>query len=87
MPTKEITNLKQRDYKTLKRIDAAKRSSILLRSFFEKGFRSFEALYAIVLQYYPEVAEQRLLGFWHFRVFDEEIYIILETVFEKLKSE
>jgi len=83
----EIEKLKQRDFKTLARIENAQKSSNILRSFFDKGFKSFDALRAIVLNYYPEISETRLWDFWHFRIFDEEISSALFDVFEKLKSE
>ena len=87
MAIDELTNLKQRDIKTLKRIEAAQKSSKLLRCFFDKGFKSFDALKAIVLNYYPDINETRLWDFWHFRVVDEDIAGALEMVYEKLKSE
>ncbi|WP_281225400.1 hypothetical protein [Flavobacterium aquiphilum] len=87
MPTDTILKLKQRDFKTLKRFNTAYAQSILLKSFFEKGFKSYDALKAIVLNYYPEISENRLWDFWHFRILDEEISEKLTDVFEKLKSE
>jgi hypothetical protein len=79
--------LKQRDFKTLKRIETAQKSSKVLKDFFNKGFKSFDALRAIVLNYYPEIPEGRLWDFWHFRIVDEEITDSLMDVFEKLKAE
>lgn len=87
MPIDENVKLKQRDLKTIKRITATQKSSNILRSFFDKGFKSFDALKAIVLNYYPEISESRLWDFWHFRIVDEDIAESLEDVFEKLKSE
>lgn len=87
MPIDENVKLKQRDLKTIKRITATQKSSNVLRGFFDKGFRSFDALKAIVLNYYPEISESRLWDFWHFRIVDEDIAESLEDVFEKLKSE
>ena len=83
----DIENLKQRDIKTLKRIKIAQKSSNILHDFFEKGFKSFDALEAIVLNYYPEISKTRLWDFWHFRIIDEEIVDSVIDVFEKLKSE
>lgn len=83
----EIQNLKQRDIKTLNRIVSAQKSSSILRSFFDKGFKSFDALKAIVLNYYPKADELKLYDFWHIRIFDAEIVEILEDVFDKLKTE
>lgn len=79
--------LKQRDFKTLRRIETAQKSSNVLREFFDKGFKSFDALKAIVLNYYPDISETRLWDFWHFRIVDESISDSLIDVFEKLKSE
>lgn len=83
----KIDEMKQRDFKTLKRIEIAQKSSNVLRDFFDKGFKSFDALQAIVLNYYPELSQNKLWDFWHFRIIDEEIAETLTAVFEKLKSE
>jgi hypothetical protein len=87
MPIDDKNMLKQRDFKTLRRIETAQKSSNVLRGFFDKGFKSFDALKAIVLNYYPEISESRLWDFWHFRIVDESISDSLIDVFEKLKSE
>ena len=87
MPVVEEVKMKQRDFKTLKRIEAAQKSSTVLKSFFDKGFKSFDALRAIVLCYNPEMNQLRLYDFWHFRIVDEDICDVLESVFEKLKVE
>ena len=87
MPIDDKIMLKQRDFKTLRRIETAQKSSTVLRGFFDKGFKSFDALKAIVLNYYPEISESRLWDFWHFRIVDESISDSLIDVFEKLKSE
>ena len=87
MPIDDKIMLKQRDFKTLRRIETAQKSSNVLRGFFDKGFKSFDALKAIVLNYYPEISESRLWDFWHFRIVDETISDCLIDVFEKLKSE
>lgn len=87
MPIDDKIMLKQRDFKTLRRIETAQKSSNVLRGFFDKGFKSFDALKAIVLNYYPEISESRLWDFWHFRIVDESISDSLIDVFEKLKSE
>lgn len=83
----EDVKMKQRDLKTLKRIMIAKKQSDLLEVFFEKGFKSFDALKAIILNYYPNTSEKRLWDFWHFRVLDEEITDQLDNVLDKLKTE
>lgn len=80
-------NLKQRDTKTLKRIENVQNASKVLRGFFDKGFMSFDALKAIVLNYYPDIDPNRLWDFWHFRIVDEDITNSLNDVFDKLKAE
>lgn len=87
MPVDDNVIVKQRDFKTLKRIENAQKSANILRLYFDKGFKSFDALKAITLNYYPEIPETRLWDFWHFRIVDEEIALALEDVFEKLKAE
>ena len=87
MPIVEEVKMKQRDFKTLRRIEAAQKSSSVLRGFFDKGFKSFDALKAIVMIYNPEMNQVRLYDFWHFRIIDEDVCEILENVFEKLKAE
>jgi hypothetical protein len=77
----------QRDFKTLKRIETAKKASEILRSFFDKGFKTFDALLSIVRNYYPEISEKRLWNLWHFRQIDEPMVDVLDVVFEKLKTE
>lgn len=79
--------LKARDRQTLIRIERAEKAAAVLRVFFEGGFKTFDALNAIVMNYYPELSEKRLWDFWHFRVFDEDMCEALNDVFEKLKAE
>ena len=81
------TRYNQRDFKTLKRIETAQKTSIVLAGFFDKGFKSFDALRAIVQNYHPEIEENRLWNFWHFRQIDEVMCENLEDVFEKLNKE
>jgi hypothetical protein len=87
MPIEETVKVKQRDFKTERRILATQKSSNIIRLFFDKGFKSFDALKSITQNYYPEISEKRLWDFWHFRIVDEDIAMSLEDVFEKLKSE
>jgi len=79
--------LKTRELKTIRRIRSAEKSAIILREFFDKGFKSYDALRSIVINYYPEIPSTRLWDFWHFRIVDEEIAESLIDVFEKLKKE
>jgi hypothetical protein len=83
----DIEKLKQRDAKTLVRIKTAQKSANVLKLFFEKGFKSFDAIKAVVLNFYPDLNEKKLWDFWHFRIIDEEIVEVLEDVFDKLKAE
>jgi len=87
MPIDTKMKMKQRDLKTLQRIDSMQKASSVLRKFFDKGFRNFDALEAIVLCYYPDMVVGKLYDFWHFRTFDVSISEVLEDVIEKLKAE
>lgn len=87
MPKEILSKTKQREFKTLKRFDIALKSSEILKTFFNKGFKSYDAFSAIVLHYYPDIPEKRLWDFWHFRVIDEDICKSLVVVFDKLNNE
>jgi len=87
MPIDNSIAFNTRDFKTLRRIQTVQSSSNVLRAFFDKGFKSFDALRAIVLCYYPDMSESKLWDFWHFRRVDEAMCEALEDVFEKLKAE
>lgn len=87
MPIVSLENSSVRDTKTLKRIITVQSSSTILRDFYNKGFKTFDALKSIVLHYYPEMSELKLYDFWHFRRVDAEMCAALEDVFEKLKAE
>jgi len=86
MPIENETEMTAREFKTLKRFDVALKSSQILKTFFDNGFKSYDALKAIVQFYYPKVDEAKLWDFWHFRSLDGEIVETLENVFEKLKE-
>jgi hypothetical protein len=87
MNFKQILHKSVRDNKTIKRIETAQKTSFILGCFFEKGFRNFESLYAIVYNFFPEIPKNRLWNVWHFRQIDELILEKLEVVFKKLKNE
>ena len=87
MTINNIIEMKQRDFKTLKRFETASEASKVLRSFFDKGFKSFDAFKAIVLFYDSEISEKRLYDFWHFKSVDKKMCERIINVFEKLKSE
>lgn len=63
----------------LNSLDALART-YLLAWFKECGFDTWEALKAIVLHYYPEVTEVKLLDFWNCKVLDREVLTKLEWV-------
>lgn len=84
---KTNNNMRQLDINTLERINVAGRISELLRKFFDKGFRGFDAFKSIVVNYYPDVDEKRLQDFWHFRNINSDLCNIVEDVLEKLKQE
>lgn len=79
--------LKAREVKTRVRFTAAANQSKVLLGFFDKGFRNFESVRAIVLNFYPGVSEKKLWDFWHFRSFDQEVLKMLEDVFERISSD
>ena len=89
MPTTKTDkkDLKQRDFKTLQRIEYFRSTSDLLKEFFEAGFRSFDALKTIVVFYFPDVDERKLWNYWQFKIMSQEISDVLLDVFEKLKKE
>lgn len=87
MPNTKSVKKNVRDYKTLQRIKIVQSSSNILHEFFDKGFKTFDALKSIVLHYYPEMPELKLYDFWHFRRVDSDVCEALEDVFEKLKNE
>lgn len=87
MPVVEEKELTAREFKTLKRFDVALKACNVLKDFFANGFRSYEALKTIVQIYHPKTDFNRLYDFWHFRNIDDDIAVMLEDVFEKLKNE
>ena len=87
MPVVAEKDLTTRELTTQKRFDIALKCCKVLRSFFEKGFRSYEALKTIVQVYHPETDLKRLYEFWHIRNIDSDMVLMLEDVFEKLKNE
>lgn len=87
MPNTNQIDYNLRASKTLKRIQTVQSSSNILREFFDKGFKTFDALKSIVCHYNPDMPEAKLYDFWHFRRVDESMCEVLEDVFKKLKSE
>lgn len=76
-----------RENETKERFRKYREITELLSKFFEKGFRSYQALKAIVNLYYPDMDKQKLKAIWNYRTIDEEVKLQLEDVFEKLSRE
>lgn len=76
-----------RENETKNRFKMYRECSVLLSGFFEKGFKSYPALKAIVQHYHPEVDVKKLKLIWNMNSIDFITKQKLEDVFEKLKSE
>jgi hypothetical protein len=84
---KSKQKLKPREVQNKNRFETVHKSSGVLLLFMQRGFMNFDAVKAIVLNYYPTISEARLWQFWHFRIFDNDIADALLDVSEKLKCE
>jgi hypothetical protein len=76
-----------RENETKNRFKAYQECSSLLKGFFDKGFKSYPALKAIVQHYHPEVDIKKLKLLWNLNSIDFDTKVKLEDVFEKLKQE
>jgi len=76
-----------REIETKNRFKTYHECSALLAGFFDKGFKSYPALKAIVLHYHPEVDVNKIKLIWNLNSIDFDTKLKLEDVFEKLKSE
>lgn len=76
-----------RENEAKKRFKTYHECSSLLRSFFDKGFKSYPALKGIVQHYYPDVDVKKLKLIWNLSSIDFDTKIKLENVFEKLSQE
>jgi len=76
-----------RENETKKRFKTYQECTSLLSSFFEKGFKSYPALKAIVQHYHPEVDVKKLKLIWNLNSIDFDTKMKLEDVFEKLNQE
>ena len=85
--TKSIPNLTIREKETINRFDTYHVCSAILRSFFDMGFKSFDALKAIMIFHYPDIDLVKLKRFWNCQLMDSEIVEKVKVVFDKLKSE
>jgi len=50
------------------------------------GFKSFDALKAIMQFHYPDIDLIKLKRFWNCQLMDRDIVLKVETVFEKMKK-
>lgn len=85
--TKSTPKLTIRENETINRFDNFYKSSKILREFFYMGFKSFDALKAIMQFYYPDIDLIKLKRFWNCQLMDKEIVEKVVNVFEKLKNE
>jgi hypothetical protein len=86
MPTIE-KNIEIREKQTLERFENVVIASEVLKKFYAKGFKSVQALHAIIYSYYPETSYADVLNFWHFRKCSSEIIERFNNVFERLNYE
>lgn len=85
--TKTIPKLTIREIETINRFDTFQKCSTILREFFTMGFKSYNALKAIMQFHYPDIDLVKLKRFWNCQLMDKEIVNQVITVFEKLKNE
>jgi len=85
--TKTAPKLTIRENETINRFDTFYKCSEILREFFKMGFKSFDALKAIMMFHYPDIDLVKLKRFWNCQLMDKEIVLKVVTVFEKLKNE
>lgn len=76
-----------REIETKNRFKTYHECTELLAGFFEKGFKSYPALKAIVQHYHPDVDVKKIKLIWNLYSIDAATKLKLEDVFEKLKSE
>ena len=85
--TKTKPKLTIRENETINRFDTFYKCSEILREFFKMGFKSYDALKAIMIFYYPDINLVKLKRFWNCQLMDKDIVLKVEVVFNKLKSE
>lgn len=85
--TKSVPKLTIREMETRNRFDTYYECSVILRSFFQMGFKSFDALKAIMIFHYPDIDMIKLKRFWNCQLMDKDIVSKVVVVFEKLKNE
>lgn len=85
--TKTKPKLSIREMETINRFETYNKCSEILRDFFLMGFKSFDALKAIVQFHYPDIDLVKLKRFWNCQLMDKDIVEKVITVFEKMKNE
>lgn len=85
--TKSIPKMTIREKETINRFETFHKCSTILREFFNMGFKSFNALKAIMQFHYPDIDLVKLKRFWNCQLMDKDIVNKVVFVFEKLKSE
>ena len=85
--TKSIPKMTIREKETINRFDTFHKCSTILREFFNMGFKSFNALKAIMQYHYPDIDLVKLKRFWNCQLMDKDIVLKVVVVFEKLKNE
>jgi len=85
--TKTIPKMTIREKETINRFETFNKCSSILREFFGMGFKSFNALSAIMQFHYPDIDLVRLKRFWNCQLMDKEIVEKVTVVFEKMKNE
>jgi len=76
-----------REKETINRFETFHKCSSILREFFNMGFKSFNALKAIMQFHYPDIDLVKLKRFWNCQLMDKDVVQKVVTVFEKLKNE
>ena len=84
--TKSIPKMTIREKETINRFETFHKCSTILREFFNMGFKSFNALKAIMQFHYPDIDLVKLKRFWNCQLMDKDIVNKVVFVFEKLKS-
>jgi len=85
--TKIKPKLTIRETETINRFDTFYKCSEILREFFGMGFKSFDALKAIMMFHHPDIDLIKLKRFWNCQLMDKDIVLKVVTVFEKMKNE
>jgi hypothetical protein len=76
-----------REKETQKRFQDYFECAVLLKNFYDKGFKSYQALKAIVGHYDSTVDDFKLKQIWNLKSVDGATKIKLDAIFEKLKCE